>query len=303
MTLCDRFVVLITVVCSTLVRCTRLNTAMRRLIWRNRVGIALYHNVDRCVFESHLRALKKNYNLISLDLLVDALQSGDWGAIPPDAMVITFDDGMKGSYELKEILAKNNVPALVYLVSGTVGSHRHFWFNEIEDSRCVEKLKQLPNSVRLVYLREHVDYTDHREYSDRQALSTEEIHRMMEAGVRFGCHTASHPILPRCEDSVAQEEIATAKTDLAAKLGISVDHFSYPNGDYTIRDETLVRGAGYRSARTTERGLNGRDTNPYRMKIVDVLEDRSVADIELIECRLIWYGLKHFFRKIWGHIS
>ena len=259
---------------------------LRRVIWRRRVGIALYHNVDASVFESHLRVLRRNYNFISLNTLVNALESDDWEQIPGNAMVVTFDDGGKDLCRLRSLLADNGIPATIYLVSGLIGTHRHFWFNEIRDPEIIEQLKLQPNGKRLAYLSEHTGYADHREYNDRQALSIEEVRSMMASGIQFGCHTASHPILPACEDVVAQREIVSAKAELEAKIGIPVEHFSYPNGDYTSRDEDLVRRAGYRSARTTERGLSGRGTSPYRLTIVDVLEDRSAADLELIEKRL-----------------
>jgi peptidoglycan/xylan/chitin deacetylase (PgdA/CDA1 family) len=285
----------LTFVCSKLVAWMKIGSLLRGLIWRRKVGIALYHSVDPEVFEAHLRVLKRNYNLISLGTLVDALGSDDWGQIPSNALVITFDDGMKDVYELRGLLAENHVPAMVYLVSDLVGTHRHFWFNEVDDPQVVERLMREPNSARLAYLSRHVGYTEHREYEERQALSMDEIHDMAASGVQFGGHTASHPILPACEDSAARREIVAAKAELEAKTGLSIEHFCYPNGDYTARDEDLVRHAGYRSARTVERGLNGRGTSPYRLRIVDVLEDRSAADLELIECRLVWYGIKQWF--------
>lgn len=294
----DSIVSVATPVCSKLVVWMKIGAFLRRVIWRRKVGVAVYHSVDPQVFESHLRILKKNYRLITLNSLMSALVTDDWKTVPSNSMVITFDDGMKGLYGLRDLLAGHDVPATVYLVSDVIGTHRHFWFKEVKDRQIVEQLKREPNKARLAYLSRHVGYTDHTEYQDRQALSIDEIHNLMASGVQFGCHTASHPILPACEDSVAEREIVVAKAELEARIGTPVEHFCYPNGDYTARDEDLVRRAGYRSARTTERGLNGRGTSPYRLKIVDMLEDRSAADIELIECRLIWYRIKQWFGKV-----
>ena len=288
-----------TSVCAQCVAWLKLGSLLRRVIWARKVGIVLYHTVDRHVFASHLRILKRNYSLISLGTLVNALCTDDWKQIPRNAMVITFDDGTKELCGLRDLLAENGVPAIVYLVSDLIGTHRHFWFNEIKNLQVVEQLKLEPNDKRLAYLSRNADYANHREYEDRQALSIDEIRSMIASGVQFGCHTASHPILPACGDSVAEREIVGAKAELEARIGASIEHFSYPNGDYTVRDENLVHRAGYRSARTTERGLNGRGTSPYRLKIIDVLEDRSAADLELIECRLVWYGIKRWLGRVW----
>ena len=284
--------------CSRLVAWMRIGLLLRRLIWRRKVGVALYHTIDPQTLASHLRVLRKNYSLIPLGTLVDALSTNDWRRVPRHALAITFDDGMKDLYGLKELLAENDVPITAYLVSDVVGTHRHFWFNEIKDLEVVEQLKRESNTRRLAYLDSHVGYADDKEYDDRQALSMGEVSDLMACGVQFGCHTASHPILPACEDSVAEQEIVTAKAELEMRIGSPVDHFSYPNGDYTARDENLVRRAGYRSARTTERGLNDARTSPYRLRIVDVLEDRSAADLELIECRLVWYRIQSWWRGV-----
>ena len=93
-----------TPVCSKLMVWMKIGSLLRHVIWRRKVGIACYHSIDPQVFESHLRILKKNYNLISLGTLVNALHTDDWRRIPPNAMAITFDDGMKDVYELKNLL-------------------------------------------------------------------------------------------------------------------------------------------------------------------------------------------------------
>ena len=62
--------------------------------------IISYHNPKPKIFKKHIEYLKKNYNFISLDKLVDAIHNKDWSAIPSKSLVITIDDGWKENYLL-----------------------------------------------------------------------------------------------------------------------------------------------------------------------------------------------------------
>ena len=272
-----------------LCRLLRIPAFFCRFFWRRHVMIACYHSIDSRRFEAHVEVLQRRYNLISLDTLVTGLERRDWGLIPDWAMVITFDDGAKDFYELRDVLQRRRVPVTHYLVSSLLGTHRHFWFKEAADA---DSLKQLPEDARAEHLARQRGHSAQREYETRQALSLEEARELMAVGTVFGAHTATHPILPQCPDEAAWEEIRGCKRELEDKLGVPVHHFSYPNGDCCLRDEQIVRKAGFRSARLVELGTNGIRTDPFRLKIVDVLEDRSAADLELIDLRLAWYAIR-----------
>ena len=268
---------------------------LRRIMWRRQAGIVLYHSISPEAFDAHLAVLTRNYRIIPLRDLVDALEHDTWDRIPDKAMVITFDDGMRDFYQLREVLGRWQVPVTHYVTSGILGTYRHLWYTETGSAELAERLKRVPDDKRLVYLAEHCDFAPGKDYEDRQGLSLAELDELAELGIDIGGHTATHPILPRCSDAVAEAEIAESKRELEAKTGTEVTHFSYPNGNYAPRDEEMVRRAGYRSARTVERGLNNRNTDPYRLRIVDVLEDRSAAQLELIEVRLLWYRIRRLF--------
>lgn len=275
--------------------CSNIAALLRRTVWRRRVGIALYHSIAPELFEAHLQILTSIYNLIPLDTLVRALRQNDWSGIPNNGLVITFDAGARDFYELRELLHRHNLSVTHYVVSSMIGTNRHFWFDEVGDEDLVESLKDEPHSMRLAPLAENHGFAVDKEYETRQVLSLEEIGDLTNLGTDIGAHTASHPILPTCDDETAFHEIVTSQAQLEAKIGAPVRHFCYPSGAYCERDEELVRQANYRSARTTERGLNDQRTNPYRLRVVDALEDRSPADLRHIELRLLWYKIKQFF--------
>ncbi|MCU7845544.1 MAG: polysaccharide deacetylase family protein [Candidatus Thiodiazotropha sp. (ex Monitilora ramsayi)] len=74
--------------------------------------------------------------------------------------------------------------------------------------------------------------------------------------VAVGGHTVSHIRLPFASDSVIREELQDSKIALEKEMGLSCDHFCYPNGDWDNHTIELVMEAGYKSAVTTDEGSN-----------------------------------------------
>ena len=73
------------------------------------------------------------------------------------------------------------------------------------------------------------------------------------SGQEVGAHTKSHARLSQLDSVHAREEIAGCKRELESLLGVAVDHFCYPYGEFTQEHAAMAREAGYRSATTTQR--------------------------------------------------
>ncbi|GJD48803.1 hypothetical protein OPKNFCMD_1529 [Methylobacterium crusticola] len=87
-------------------------------------------------------------------------------------------------------------------------------------------------------------------FDDLRALARDEA-------VTLAAHTLSHPMLAKHDDAAARREVVEGRALLAARLGRSPEHFSYPVGDPGSagpRDFALAREAGYRTAVTTRPG-------------------------------------------------
>lgn len=213
---------------AAIIRFSGLAWAVRNTIARDRVSIVLYHDPAPEVLGRQLRWLQRRYCLIALEQLVDAIRSGDWSAVPPRSVVITFDDGRAGNALLLEPFHRLGVRPTIYLCSRLVGA---------------------------------------RAASGFEVLDAVEIGRMKDT-FDFQSHTRSHPALPRCPDDEAWREIAGSRDEVEALLGSSCDHFAYPAGAYTDRDLELVERAGYLSARTIDNGWNHPGSDPFRLKIL-----------------------------------
>ncbi|MHB8860328.1 MAG: polysaccharide deacetylase family protein [Minisyncoccota bacterium] len=81
-------------------------------------------------------------------------------------------------------------------------------------------------------------------------LTWDDLHTLVASGMRVGDHTRSHPYLTSVRNASALwDEIDGSKLLLEKKLGSPVDEFAYPFGRYDPAIISLVRKAGYKSAR------------------------------------------------------
>ena len=126
--------------------------------WSSEAIILMYHRINNvnfdpwglCVspghFEEHLEVLQKYANPISLSELVRFHRSG---AIPHRSVVITFDDGYADNYyHAKPLLERKGIPATVFVTTGTLGSPREFWWDELE--QVFFRLGKLPEKLHLL---------------------------------------------------------------------------------------------------------------------------------------------------------
>lgn len=93
-----------------------------------------------------------------------------------------------------------------------------------------------------------------------------ELRTWLEAGQEIGAHTMTHPWLTRVGRAQAREEITASKKSLEDRFGRRIDHFCYPYGDYDEAILDLVGEAGYRTACTTQSGINTPDTPRLALK-------------------------------------
>lgn len=243
---------------------------------RRKVSIVLYHDPRPDIFEKHVQFLSKHYNFISLNILVSAIKNRDWSLISNNSMVITFDDGHKGNYELLEIIKKYNIIPTIYCCSDIISTNRHFWWKEVGLNE-IEGFKKITNAERLNQLEEK-GYSLEKEYNDRQALSLDEINDMMNF-VEFESHTKFHPILTCCTKKEKKDEIINSKSNIESVFSNECQHFCYPNGDYDEEVIDIVKSSGYDSARTIDVGWNDINTDPYKLKITGITDDASITQV------------------------
>jgi peptidoglycan/xylan/chitin deacetylase (PgdA/CDA1 family) len=262
---------------------------LREVVERDRTTIVVFHAPSPDTARGHFVALRKRYNIIPLADYLCARIDGRARKMPPKSLIITVDDGHRSNAQLKSLLQEMEMPVTIFLCSGIVGTHRHFWWLHTRSPSEAKACKQMTDAERLEFLLSR-DYRPEQEYPDRQALSKSEIEELKPL-VDFQAHSVSHPILPACTDEKAAREIEQCKTDLERLYGLKIEAFAFPNGDCSQRDIVMTRNAGYRCALTIDTGINDIDVDLFHLRRISVPDDASVSEL-LVKASGFWRKLK-----------
>jgi peptidoglycan/xylan/chitin deacetylase (PgdA/CDA1 family) len=235
-------------------------------------------------------------------------------SISTPGIAITFDDGYRSVYTTAlPILREYNIPATVYLTVETVETGLAAWYDrvflamalapngnlqldldgpwhfELNSSEqrlhaaleLVAFLRSLPNSRRceLFALLERKMGLSPQAISGR-ILTWEQIHSMSKAGISFGSHTRTHPVVSQLSQTELALELSDSKRLLENRIDGPVLDFAYPFGKVSDCSAAALRmlcHCGYRSAVTTVPGVNTPHLNRYELRRLQVGSDVSLA--------------------------
>jgi peptidoglycan/xylan/chitin deacetylase (PgdA/CDA1 family) len=210
------------------IEATELPFAMRKPLANGDVSILTYHSVAPTVprrlrafrvhphhFEDQARHIRAaGYCTLTVSELVNMRAAG---ALPEKSVVLTFDDGFADFHtQVLPVLSRYGLKATLYVVAGYVGDTSRW----LED----EESRSLP------------------------MVTWSQLRDIAKSGVEIGAHTMSHPSLDSIDLSHARIEITESKRALEDGLGISVESFAYPYGNFSGAVRDLVVAAGYASA-------------------------------------------------------
>jgi peptidoglycan/xylan/chitin deacetylase (PgdA/CDA1 family) len=274
-------------------------------------GIPLYSELPTPAFEEQMRYLRKSYRILSLDEMV--LEMANPGSSEP-AVIVTFDDGYRGLFtEAFPILQKYRIPATIFLTVDAIETGNVAWYDRIflalkvapgnslqlELDRPVHfsftsSEARMQAAVEIIsHLRGVSPELRERCCADLESkvrlpeddlrdrmLTWDQIRTMFRGGVSFGSHTMTHPVVSRLSRAVLEWEILESRRILEDRLQSPVRHFAFPFGKEEECGEAAIAAlarAGFRSAATTEWGLNTPSTDPFRLRRVQIGERGSQA--------------------------
>ena len=146
---------------------------------------------------------------------------------------------------------------------------------------AIEEAKTLTNRDRILFvdnLNEQLQVKLPEETPEHyQPLHWDEVRSLARSRVEFGAHTKTHPILSKMSESrELRDEIVGSKKRIEEELSLPVVHFCYPNGraaDISDAAVAVVRAANFRTAVTTEGGLNLEFSNRLLLRRIGVEPD------------------------------
>ncbi len=231
--------------------------------------------------------------------------NGDGGQIAAKPRcVLTFDDGWRTDFSRAlPVLQQFAFPATIFLATAMMDSRSTFWVERVRayasDSGNWSGLRErmsgrLGKASKDVELRDVTEYLKHRSSEQRdqiiaevigelpeagardQMLTWKQVSEMARAGVEFGGHTHTHPLLPYEAAEKASSELQVSKQKLQEHGAGAEFGFAYPNGSWNDSVRRQVREAGYTCAATTQVGWFAPGDDVYSMQRI-LLHEGSVT--------------------------
>lgn len=280
---------------------------------------AILHRLDSNSFRKQMIHLKRWYDIITLDKLIEKIYRNE--RFEKKTIVITIDDGFKDNYDFAfPILKELNIPATIFLTSGLIGSQRAPWVDElgiaiektnqkkiffpelfgkntinISDSemkstefhRLYLKMLYLDHNVKREYFNSLIEYLNEdndKIPEERVMLNWAEIVEMSNNGITYGAHTMTHPTLSKMKLEEAKDEIASSRKEIEKHLKNNVKHFAIPNGkdeDFTEELRKFCKDENFKSILTTNFGIVNEKSDPYDLQRMHILGPMFMFACEL----------------------
>lgn len=242
----------------------------------NKVLTLFYHRINMlpndyhqlCVspknFREQIMYLKEHYLIARFE--------EDWNLLDSDAVVITFDDGYLDNLQFAlPILEELQVPATIFVSTGTMDQSKELWWDELEyllldeksvptyfqlediefgyrwDTSTWEYRKNCYSSIHHL-MKNFANPSKREEWMEqlwcwrglkRKArkenltVSEEECRVLAQSKlISIGAHTVNHPSLAILNRAEQEKEIASSIKKLSDILKQQIILFSYPFGGY-----------------------------------------------------------------------
>lgn len=294
-------------------------------------------------FEKQIKYLSKSYNIISMHDLTNHIKKKI--PFPSNSVIITFDDGLKNNFiNAFPILQKYNIKATVFLITDYIDTLKISWSNKLvyilkkigisefikefknkfpAYSNLIEKIGQKNIIEQISFLlRYKVDdnirkkfiqslYNKFKIKINKEKikdlyLSWEEIKKMDDAGISFGSHTSTHPVLSLSDYEKAKKEIVNSKKNIEVKLDKEINLFAYPYGnkdDFDLNIKKILVNNNFLCAVSAIDGFNNLNSDFYELKRICIVDEpfyyfklRIEGFEGLIE--RIYQKLFRFFKRI-----
>ncbi len=230
---------------------------------------------------------KRHYNVVSLARVLEARRTG--AALPPRALLITFDDGWSDNADYAlPALQRAGLPALMFVVADAVGTQQPFFQERLisawrRGALQVSELARvmapvlagpwMPRDESIASLRQAIARLEGLDAEQRRGLlqpylqalddglrhmvDAGELHKLQAGGMALGLHGKTHTPMTHAADIDA--ELGGARADLARHLGQpgpTAESMSFPHGSHNAEIAERARQAGYELVFTSVPVLN-----------------------------------------------
>ena len=257
----------------------------------NKLVILLYHGVTKFEnngicnkqgkhisekeFREHMLFIKQHCTPLSID---DWLSLRNGNNMPKNPVIVSFDDGFENNFTTAcPVLEEFKIPAIFYISSGMIGTHKMFWVDIIEDlinrteaKRISLKLERIdefdllgednkfktllkiksfckakPNNIKNKVISD-LQIATNVEPScfanpNYKSMSWDQLIKLANNPLfTIGGHSLNHNILSSLSNKDLESEVIQSLEMLEDKLGHPINHYSYPEGQPIHFNEKVI---------------------------------------------------------------
>jgi peptidoglycan/xylan/chitin deacetylase (PgdA/CDA1 family) len=232
--------------------------------------------------------LAAHFSVIDLAALNDFVVHGK--PLPPRPLLITFDDGYRDNYvNAYPVLRKHSFPAVIFLLTGRIGTSAPSWWDEcayyfhqtkldhaalplIGESdlssaslrkaaretlmRALKRVSEAEKLGALAKLRSALE-VEQAPHDPDLFMAWDQVRELVTNGIACQPHTVSHPIMTRIDVPDRRREITQSCEQIRQETGQTITAFAYPNGlsgDYDVATMQILRDEGITMAFTLSPG-------------------------------------------------
>jgi peptidoglycan/xylan/chitin deacetylase (PgdA/CDA1 family) len=258
-----------------LLRATGLPALLRATRSRRKLTVLCFHEPDPARFPALAAALAARYRFVTLAEVAAALDAGSFDALPPCALLMTFDDGRATNDELVPSWRRHGMRPVVFVATAVVGTAHAFWWTGLPRPE-LNRLKRIPDEERRAALLA-AGHDPDADLAVPQALSLTQLEAMRDCA-DLQPHTRTHPILTMCGPEALRDEVSGSASDVRRLFGVEPIAFAYPNGDHSPQVVSAVAESGCRYAFTTREGLVSPGDQPLLLNRLFVRDDADAAE-------------------------
>ncbi len=282
--------------------------AIKKSIQNGYITGIYFHNPGKKLFEQIISRLKlKGFTFLTIAQLEDFLEGTS--KAPEKAMWISLDDGWADNMQnVLPFAVKNNVPLTFYIATEAVEESGYYWWSLAEKYRHlldepfrgeINKLWEVTEAERkqaIESLKAKLSKDATGLVMEREAMTIDDVKKLAQNElITIGSHTVNHVIAPNCTDEELEYELSESKKKLEEWTGRKIDHFCFPNGDLSGREETLLKKTGYRFAAAAENEFIAPQTEQYRITRFSVGDGYFYE--ELCHCFGVWQSVIKKLKK------
>jgi peptidoglycan/xylan/chitin deacetylase (PgdA/CDA1 family) len=266
-------------------------------------------------FRQQMQFVKERFRPMHMADVMARIDAGQ--PLPPDAVVVTFDDGYDDNYQTAfPILRELGVPATFFISTGHIDNGSPFAYDWLVymilhttatqltlpelhldqamptdraarrelAGQVLSKLKNHDDCEQLAVIRrlEH-DWQMPRDAAPAHGrpMSWDNVREMDRAGMEFGSHGKHHKMLSKLSPEELRIELHDSKATLERELGHAVSWLAYPvGGDRAFNEQVIQasRDAGYRLACSYISGTNADPaSNRYALRRLPVEREMGLG--------------------------